>query len=84
MVPAQQLFDGRLTIIRPLAYIEKKDVETIAGHVGLTAVSNLCPLSGETKREEVQKMLETIYKQIPGAKASLFASMKNVREGYML
>lgn len=84
MVPAQQLFDGRLTVIRPLAYIEKKDVEIIAEDVGLTAVANLCPLSGDTKREEVQKMLETIYKQIPGAKASLFASMKNVREGYML
>ena len=84
MVPAQQLFGGSLTIIRPLAYVEKKDVEIIAKDVGLAAVANLCPLSGDTKREEVQKMLETIYEQIPGAKASLFASMKNVREGYML
>ncbi len=84
MVPAQQLFDGRLTVIRPLAYLEKRDVEKIAEDAGLKAVSNLCPLSGDTKREEVQKMLENIYKQIPGAKASLFASMKNVREGYML
>jgi tRNA 2-thiocytidine biosynthesis protein TtcA len=84
MVPAQKLFDGRLTVIRPLAYIEKKDVESIGEKVGLTAVANLCPLSGDTKREEVQKMLENLYAQIPGAKASLFASMKNVREGYML
>jgi len=84
MVPAQQLFDGTLTLIRPLAYIEKKDVQAIAETVGLTAVSNLCPLSGDTRREEVQKMLNSIYEKIPGAKASLFASMKNVREGYML
>jgi len=84
MVPAQQLFDGRLTVIRPLAYLEKHEVEKIAEDVGLKAVFNLCPLSGDTKREEVQKMLENIYKQIPGAKASLFASMKNIREGYLL
>ena len=84
MLPAQQLFDGRLTIIRPLAYIEKADVEIIGEQVGLRPVDNLCPLAGDTKREQVQKMLENIYEQIPGAKASLFASMKNVREGYML
>jgi tRNA 2-thiocytidine biosynthesis protein TtcA len=73
-----------LTVIRPLAYLEKKDVETIAVDAGLRAVPNLCPLSGNTKRDEVHSILENIYKQIPGAKASLFASMKNVREGYML
>ncbi len=84
MVPAQQLFDGNLTVIRPLAYIEKTDVESIAAQVGLVPVENFCPLSGNTRREEVQKILQDIYRQIPGAKASLFASMKNVREGYML
>ncbi len=84
MVPAQQLFDGRLTVIRPLAYLEKFEVEKIAESVGLTAVFNLCPLSGKTQREKVQTILENIYKEIPGAKASLFASMKNVREGYLL
>ncbi len=84
MLPAQQLFDGRITLIRPLAYIEKTDVKNIGEQVGLRPVFNLCPLAGDTKREQVQKMLQNIYEQIPGAKASLFASMKNVREGYML
>lgn len=84
MVPKQKLFAGRLSVIRPLAYIEKLEVEEIAENVGLTPVSNLCPLAGDTRREQVQEMLQNIYDQIPGAKASLFASMKNVREGYML
>ncbi len=84
MVPKQELFEGRLSVIRPLAYIEKQEVRNIAKNVGFTAVNNLCPLSGDTRREQVQKMLQNIYDQIPGAKASLFASMKNVREGYML
>ncbi len=84
MVPKQELFDGILSVIRPLAYIEKQEVAAIAEKVGLTAVNNLCPLAGDTRREQVQKMLQNIYEQIPGAKASLFASMKNVRKGYML
>ncbi len=84
MVPKQELFDGRLSVIRPLAYVEKQEVVAIAEKVGLTAVNNLCPLAGDTRREQVQKMLQDIYRQTPGAKASLFASMKNVRQGYML
>ena len=84
MVPKQELFSGRLSVIRPLAYVEKQEVEEIAEKLKLVAVSNLCPMAGDTKREKVQEMLENIYRQIPGAKASLFASMKNVREGYML
>ena len=84
MVPKQELFNGRLSVIRPLAYIEKQEVTDIGETVGLTAVNNLCPLAGDTRREQVQKMLQNIYDQIPGAKASLFASLKNVRKGYML
>ncbi len=84
MVPRQELFAGRLSLIRPLAYLEKQEIVKIAEDVGLNAVSNLCPLAGNTRREEAQKILESIYEQIPGAKASLFASMKNVRKGYML
>ena len=84
MVPKQELFGGSLSVIRPLAYIEKQEVRNIAKNVGLTAVNNFCPLAGDTRREQVQKILQNIYDQIPGAKASLFASMTNVREGYML
>lgn len=84
MVPKQELFDGRLAVIRPLAYLEKQEVEEVARKIGLTALSNLCPMAGDTRREQAQKILQDIYNQIPGGKASLFASMKNVREGYML
>ena len=84
MVPRQELFAGSLSLIRPLAYLEKQEIVKIGEDVGLSAVTNLCPLAGDTRREEAQKILESIYEQIPGAKASLFASMKNVRKGYML
>ncbi len=84
MVPKQELFAGRLAVIRPMAYIEKSEVTKTAGDLGLTPVKNLCPLSGDTRREDVYNILEGIYKQIPASKASIFAAMKNVRKGYML
>jgi tRNA 2-thiocytidine biosynthesis protein TtcA len=84
MVPRQDLFDGRLALIRPLAYIEKDEVHELAMTLGLVPVDNLCPLAGNTRRDQVRSVLQTLYDQDPGVKASIFASMANVREGYML
>ncbi len=84
MVPRQDLFDGRLALIRPLAYIEKHEVLEIAMTLDLQPVDNLCPLAGNTRRDQVRKLLQTVYEHDPGIKNSIFASMANVREGYLL
>jgi len=84
MVPRQDLFSGKLALIRPLAYIEKHEVQKIAEQLGFTPVANGCPLAGNTRREYVRGMLQTMYEKDPGIKASIFASMFNVREGYLL
>ena len=84
MVPRQDLFEGRLTLIRPMAYLEKEEVVAIAAGAGLTPVANLCPLADDTRRETVRGMLRTIYEQEPGAKQSIFSALSNVRKGYLL
>ncbi len=84
MVPRQDLFDNRLALIRPLAYVEKNEVIEIAERLGFKAVKNLCPLAGDTKRDRMRILLDDLYRQEPSAKASLFAAMANVREGYLL
>jgi len=84
MVPRQDLFSGKLALIRPLAYIEKQEVQKIAETLGFIPVANGCPLAGNTRREYVREMLRTMYEKDPGIKASIFASMSNVREGYLL
>ena len=84
MVPRQDLFSGRLALIRPLAYLEKHEVRKMAMDLGLTAVANCCPLAGDTRRDYVRGLLQMIYDQDPGVKASIFAAMANVRKGYLL
>lgn len=84
MLPKQELFEGRLSIIRPMAYLEKSEVIEIAEAQGLLPVANLCPLADDTRREEVRTILSDIYGRVPEAKRSIFASLANVREGYML
>jgi tRNA 2-thiocytidine biosynthesis protein TtcA len=84
MVPKQDLFEGRLSIIRPMAYLEKDEVMTIAQSQGLLPVPNLCPLANDTRRETVRSILSDIYSREPGAKRSVFAALANVRKDYML
>lgn len=84
MMPRQDIFAGRLALIRPLAYVEKHEVQEIAVTLGLVPVANLCPLAGNTRRDHLRKMLHTLYQQDPGIKASIFAAMGNVRKGYLL
>ncbi len=84
MLPRQDLFDGNLSLIRILSYIEKKDIVAFSKKIGLVPVANLCPLAGDTRRETVRDILTDVCKKVPGAKSSLFSALGNIREGYML
>ncbi len=84
MVPKQELFSGRLALIRPLAYLDKKEVECIGEKLGLRAVRSYCPLSENTRRRDTHQVLEHIYKLNPDAKKHIFAALGNVRPDYLL
>lgn len=84
MVPRQDLFSGRLAIIRPLAYLEKREVEEIGEKIGLQPVRSYCPLSEQTRRIDTHLLLEDIYARFPKAKSHIFAALSNVRPEYLL
>ncbi len=84
MVPKQDLFGGTLSIVRPMAYLEKDEVREIAAGLKLEVVKNLCPLSDDTRREKIRSLLQTLYDDEPSAKTSLFAALSNVRKDYLL
>ena len=84
MLPKQNLFDDTLSLIRPMAYIDKDDVVELAHLFSLNPVENGCSLSANTRRETVRNMLTHLYKSEPGAQNSLFAAMSNVRVDYLL
>lgn len=84
MVPKQELFGGNLSIIRPLAFIEKEEILQIADRLALKPVKNPCGLDGSSKRQEVRKMLASLYQVNPKAKANMFAALGNIRHEYLL
>lgn len=84
MVPKQKLFDGRMHIIRPLAYLEKKDILEIAAAVGIMPVKNPCPHDKDSKRQEARKIVASLSAMDPKIKSNIFAALANTRQGYLL
>ena len=84
MLPRQDLFGGKLALIRILAYLEKSEIAAIARLFALQAVDNYCSIGEDSRRETVRTLLAQICDQVPGAKSSIFSALGNVREGYML
>ncbi|MBU0973223.1 MAG: tRNA 2-thiocytidine(32) synthetase TtcA, partial [Proteobacteria bacterium] len=84
MKPRQSFFGGALDIIRPLAYVEKKDIVLFSNLFGMPEFVNNCPSANQTKREEIRRMLDALYKQNKNIKGNIFRAMGNVASDYLL
>ncbi|MFZ5798822.1 MAG: PP-loop domain-containing protein [Desulfobulbus sp.] len=84
MVPRQDLFAGTLALIRPLAYLDKEEIRSLADTLGILPVRTVCPLGEQTRRREVREALADLYQRIPGARRRIFSALGNVRHGYLL
>lgn len=84
MVPRQDLFNGDTAIIRPLAFLEKSEILTLADDLGISPVKNPCPHDRDSRRQTVRSALASLYQLDSRAKANMFAALGNVREGYLL
>lgn len=84
MKPVQSFFKGTLDIIRPLSYVEKKEVRAFALGLALPEFENNCPSANLTKRGEIREMLEALYRHNKNIKGNIFRSMGNIRPEYLL
>jgi len=84
MKPRQSFFNGVFDIIRPLAYVEKKDISLFAEKAGLPEFISTCPSSGKTRRTQVRQMLERLYSHNKHIKGNIFRAMSNVAADYLL
>jgi len=84
MKPKQSFFGGTLDIIRPLSYVEKKDIVKFAQSLGLPEFRNNCPSADRTKRIEIRQMLEDLYNHNKNIKGNIFRSLGNIVPEYLL
>ncbi|NLW92407.1 MAG: tRNA 2-thiocytidine(32) synthetase TtcA [Syntrophomonadaceae bacterium] len=77
--PITHLDRADLYAIRPLIYVEEKDIRALCTYLEIQPVKNLCPADGLTKRAETGDIVNQIEKIHPGARRKFLASIENVR-----
>jgi tRNA 2-thiocytidine biosynthesis protein TtcA len=84
MAPYQEMFRGKLSIIRPLAYVDEDDIEELA-HLNRFPVPHcLCPNANTTKRSVVAKFVKELEKTTPSVKTNIFRSLQRIKKDYLL
>jgi tRNA 2-thiocytidine biosynthesis protein TtcA len=83
ILPEQRLFDGALTIVRPLYRLTKDDIRYYLRRFGIRAVRNTCPGERSSKRLMVRRFLARLYRADPRTRTNIFAGIHNLKPGYL-
>ncbi|MCK5094639.1 MAG: tRNA 2-thiocytidine(32) synthetase TtcA [Spirochaetes bacterium] len=83
MLPVQRLFNGKITIIRPLYNIPESDTRKFSRLYNFPAVHCRCPIEKETKREMFKRIVNEIERNHPKAGVNALRSLENINEEYL-
>ncbi|MBI4335725.1 MAG: tRNA 2-thiocytidine(32) synthetase TtcA [Candidatus Omnitrophica bacterium] len=84
MAPKQELFKGKITIIRPLAYLEEKEIIQYNRLINFPHPRCKCPNADTSRRTKVGEMIGEIEKLCPNVKTNVFRALKNIKKEYLL
>ena len=74
--PVTDLDRSGVTQIRPLLYVQEKEVPGAVRRLGLPVVENPCPANGSTRREEMKELLFQLERQYPQLKKKIFGAIQ--------
>jgi tRNA 2-thiocytidine biosynthesis protein TtcA len=84
MAPYQELFKGKVAIIRPLAYLEEKHTEEFCKMFRFPISQCVCPNSNTSQRSVVRSFINDVELVAPGVKTNIFRSLQRVKKDYLL
>jgi len=84
MSPKQELFGGKITIIRPLAYVEEEMIVRFAKQLSFPQHKCACPNSITSNRTKVAEIISGLEKVCPDVKTNIFRSIKRIKKDYLL
>jgi tRNA 2-thiocytidine biosynthesis protein TtcA len=84
MSPNQELFKGKIMIIRPLAYVEEDMIRRFAREADFPHEKCSCPNSLTSRRTKITEMIKDLEKICPEIKTNIFRSVKRIKTDYLL
>ena len=82
MNPRQELFGGKIVIIRPLCYVEEDKLKKFAEESKFPGQLCKCPNAQTSKRRMMKEFISRIEKDCSYAKLNLFRSIGRVNKEY--
>ena len=83
MMPHQDMFDGELAIIRPLAYVEEHELTRLANLLHLPVAASACPHGDISKRALMKGIVGDLRQHNRNVKKNIFRSLTRIRQDYL-
>lgn len=83
MNPRQELFGGKVTIIRPLCYVEEENMRKFAKESGFPSQMCRCPNADMSKRRLMKEFVKKMERDCKYVKTNIFKSISRVKEDYI-
>jgi len=72
LYPRRSFFDGRLVLIRPMIYLQEKEIVRFARACAFPLLSSRCPHGLSSRRRMMKDMIRALEKEYPRVKINLF------------
>ena len=76
-MPISYMDKSKITLIRPLVYIEEKQINWTAKRLCLPVIFNPCPRDKHTKREDVKQLIRNLDEQFVDSKKHIMSAIFN-------
>jgi len=84
MSPKQELFKGKITLIRPLAYVEEDLIKRFMKAANFKTFDCICPNYHTSSRTKIARIIADLKKTCPDIKKNIFRSIKRIKKDYLL
>ncbi|MEO0122615.1 MAG: ATP-binding protein [candidate division WOR-3 bacterium] len=83
IVPSQSVIQGRFSFVRPIYYLDKKIIDSIARVLNIPVNLNKCPYYQISKRQKIRNFLNDISIEYPEVYNSIFNGIMNIKRPYL-
>ena len=74
--PKSYLSRKKITLLRPLAFCQEREIRNACARMGLPVVKSGCPVDGLTARQDTEDLIRTLEARFPDLKAKLLGAMQ--------
>jgi len=74
--PVSYMDRSKITLIRPLIYAPETQINSFIKRNNIEIMNKVCPMDGESKREDMKKLIRDFKIDIPHIRANLYGAIK--------